>query len=47
MPEFTVDGGRMTGITSGEILQVDVTVDLQYGQSAMSAGGDTSSPPSA
>ncbi len=47
--------GRTTGVTTGEILQVDVTVDVQYGQGAvarftdqvmagaMSAGGDSGS----
>lgn len=47
--------GRTTGVTSGEILQVDVTADVRYGQNvvarftdqvmagAMSAGGDSGS----
>ena len=47
--------GRTTGLTTGEILQVDVTVDVQYGAGqvarfadqlmagAMSQGGDSGS----
>jgi len=50
-----IKSGRTTGVTTGEILQVDVTVDVRYGQSAvarftdqvmagaMSAGGDSGS----